>query len=420
MLQCKCVHCDKKFKVNDEFGGKRIRCPQCKEVVLIPKAPEAALPSTPNEARPAPTPRQKPSLPAVVPEEHSEEFLDDYSEPQLPAPTRRNKVHRDDRYQSSQIHIQPTSNVQVNVRNSHSSNSLGISSLILGLLSFVICWMPVFGQLISGLGLCLGLLGFILAIVRGGTGIGYAISGAVLNGLSLLVGIVFVSFLGATADQLSSVGIADRAKVPQAVPSQPDSTNKAANATKPDNAEAPGAGLTNVPAVSPPVVAVPPQAETQTPLWHPATESLQLGDISLKISSVVQGAVPLHQKIGDSETESKESLLAIYVELTNTSQSKKIDYKGWMNDYARLLDLDAELTDNHDNDYRKVNFAALLTVKGIATDSSIYPGKTIKDAIVFEQPVPGIEFLRLKLSAKGMGQDGEFRLEIPADMIRMK
>lgn len=430
MLQCKCDHCDKKLKVKDELAGKRIRCPQCKEIFLVPKSLEATPPASPKAPRPASLPPKKPTLPAVIPEERSEgsldDFSDDYLEPQLPAPSRRNKVYRDDPYQTvppqvQQIQIQPISNVQVNVRNSHSSNSLGISSLILGLLSFVICWMPIFGQLISGLGLLLGVVGFIIAIVRGGTGIGYAISGAALNGLSLLVGSVFISALGATADQLSRVGNANnRADAPQAVPSQPDSKNKAGNTTKPDNDEASRAGATAGTSVTPPVIATPPQTDNKTPLWHPATESLQLGDISLKISEVVIGNVPLHQKIGDTDTESEESLLAIYVELTNTSQSKKIDYRGWMNDYARLLDLDAELTDNHDNDYRKVNFGGLLTVKGVSNDSSIYPGKTLKDAIVFEEPVPGIELLRVKLSAKGMGQDGEFRFEIPASMIRTK
>ena len=67
MLHCVCDHCDKKFNVKDELAGKRVRCPQCKEIVLIPQSPEAALPSTPRGARPAPLPRQKPSLPAVVP-----------------------------------------------------------------------------------------------------------------------------------------------------------------------------------------------------------------------------------------------------------------------------------------------------------------------------------------------------------------
>ena len=91
-----------------------------------------------------------------------------------------------------------------------------------------------------------------------------------------------------------------------------------------------------------------------------------------------------------------------------------------MSQQASLLDIDAELTDNFENDYRKVRFGFSSSVKDISTESSIYPGKRIKDAIVFELPVEGIEFLRLKLSAKGIGEDGEFRFQIPSDIIRTK
>lgn len=64
MLRCDCEHCDKKFQVKDEFAGKLIRCPQCREAVAVPPLtePSASIPSP--EIRPAAC--QRPSAPAVA------------------------------------------------------------------------------------------------------------------------------------------------------------------------------------------------------------------------------------------------------------------------------------------------------------------------------------------------------------------
>ncbi len=48
MLLCQCEHCDKRFQVNDELAGKRIRCPQCRQAIAVPLSsePSAAMPTT--------------------------------------------------------------------------------------------------------------------------------------------------------------------------------------------------------------------------------------------------------------------------------------------------------------------------------------------------------------------------------------
>jgi len=412
MIQCQCEHCQKKFKLKDEIAGKRIRCPQCNEIISIPKSPEATIPRSAKVVRPRP--------PALIPELTFDEFSVDYSESQLPTRTKQTTVQIGDPYQKPVVHIQPTSNIQVNVSHSNAANSLGISSLVLGLLSFVICWMPGIGQIISGLGLLLGIGGLILAVVRGGSGIGYAISGSVLNGLTLLAGILVLSVMGATAETLSQIGDANTTgNIPQAVPLQTASENKVEDTIKPDAVQDSAVEIAGDAPMVQPEVQDQPQIKTEASEWHSAKESLQLGDIRLTLSKVVRGHVPLSERIGN-DTVSEDSLLTIYIELTNTSKSRKIQYTSWMSQQASLLDIDAELTDNFENDYRKVRFGFSSSVKDISTESSIYPGKRIKDAIVFELPVEGIEFLRLKLSAKGIGEDGEFRFQIPSDIIRTK
>lgn len=73
----------------------------------------------------------------------------------------------------------PTPTVNVNLP--RRGSSLGIASLILGVVAFAICWIPLLGMLgipLSGLGLLLGIVGTIVAVVRRGSGIGFPIAGA--------------------------------------------------------------------------------------------------------------------------------------------------------------------------------------------------------------------------------------------------
>jgi hypothetical protein len=56
-------------------------------------------------------------------------------------------------------------------------------------------------------------------------------------------------------------------------------------------------------------------------------------------------------------------------------------------------------------------------VTGAVSYDSLYPHKTLRDAIVFEQPVGGIKYLRLTLPGKAVDEDGELRFQIPKEMI---
>jgi S1-C subfamily serine protease len=72
---------------------------------------------------------------------------------------------------------------------------LGIGALVIGVLSFFVCWIPFLGIAVSGLGLLLGLGGLLLAIVRRGSGVGFSIAGSGLCAFSLVVCLVWTSAL---------------------------------------------------------------------------------------------------------------------------------------------------------------------------------------------------------------------------------
>ena len=189
---------------------------------------------------------------------------------------------------------------------------------------------------LNGLGLVLGGVGLILAVVRKGTGIGYSIAGTAVNSIGLLLGFIYIFFI-ASAFQLVDEAMDDIAakntpKQAQAV----DSTQPASTQPTPTGSA-----------------------------WTKADIPLQLGSIQLRITEVVIGKVPLINFSND-ETSSQNELLALRVKVTNTNERKKVDYQGWMSDYASLLEIDAELTDDAGNRYRAIDFG-LRKVKDAET-----------------------------------------------------
>jgi hypothetical protein len=94
-------------------------------------------------------------------------------------------------------------NVQVQ-QPSHAAHSLGISSMILGILSLFVCWLPFVGFFFAGLGLVLGVVGLVLALTRHGTGIGFSIAGSAISSVSVIFGFVYVSTLMDIANRTNS------------------------------------------------------------------------------------------------------------------------------------------------------------------------------------------------------------------------
>lgn len=86
-----------------------------------------------------------------------------------------------------QMHASPV--IHVNAPAPH-GNSLGVASMVLGILAFVICWIPILNLLglpLSGLGLLLGIIGIIISATRRGAGVGFSIAGTAISMVALVV-----------------------------------------------------------------------------------------------------------------------------------------------------------------------------------------------------------------------------------------
>lgn len=365
MIRIACPTCGKLLKVADELAGKTGKCPACGKPIKVP-APQAVAPQKP--VAPAPQPRPQVLL----------------SEPVPHAPP-----------------VAPTV-VAVQVQQpSKASHSLGIASLVLGIIAFLICWIPFLGLLglpLSVLGVVLGGVGLLLAFVRKGSGIGFSIAG---TALSLLSAFVVIGITTATVKSLEEASAkAQATQQTVLVPSTP--TEPAADT--PDSRP-------SVDREQPPKATAPEQQ------WADARNAVQQGDLQVRIAKVSVGKVPLKDAFREG-SKSKDDFLMVNLELVNKNPTKKVEYHSWSGKDISFDRDYATLEDNFGNSYKRISFGfGSNPIGAVEGSESIYPNKSVTDVLVFETPLETIEYLRLELPAKNFGGTGMLRLQIPKDMI---
>ena len=346
----KCPLCGQPFECEDDYAGQVAECPHCGREITIPP-PSAVQPVL------APRPLQAPPSPP----------------------------------QAQQTLIQNNILVAVPKR----SSGLGIAALVLGIIACVFCWMPIVGLLcVPGalLGLVLGVVGLIKALVSKKTSVGMPVAGVVVCVVALIVVSIVSAATVAVGEAMSQAMTETTLPTPQTASEAPALKTTPASAQK------------SAPAAAP--------VET----WTPASRSMKVGDITVSIVSVEVGKVPLLDMFGD-EGRSAEALLMITVSIRNNSETKKIEYQTWNGRSFEFGNDFAVLRDENENLYKRISFGS-SKMKGAVKDvASLYPGDTATDILAYEAPVGAAKKLLLALPAKSVGGSGTIRYEIPASMI---
>jgi hypothetical protein len=151
-------------------------------------------------------------------------------------------------------------------------------------------------------------------------------------------------------------------------------------------------------------------AEEGEALWVDASkDALHQGDVRLRVVSALVGAAQF-EPIQGKEPPAVRCLM-IHLRITNAGIARKLPYTGWGSEARPVLH------DDRGKSYGVKTFAAGWVVKGRAMSSSIPPGKSLNDVIVFEAPPATISYLRLELPASAVGAEGQLQMEIPKRAI---
>lgn len=337
-----CPHCGNKMAVAKSLVGQVIQCPHCATQLQITDSSPIAIPQVNTAITTYEQVGQAAGMPAW-------NTLEDRAD--LPARRRRDERS--------------------------TAHSLGITSLVLGIVSFIVAIIPCMGILalpLIGIGIILAIIAFFIAIMRQGAGIGYSIGGLAANGAALLLALFW---LGGIHGVIQSI----------------DKTRE-----KEDKAGKKG------------------EAAVERPAWAP-TETIKKGDLRVQVVSASIGKVPL-KDIHKKSSSSKDDLLMIKLELLNTNPTKKVNYRTWAGRAIAFERDYATVEDNFGNSYNRVGFGfGTHPVGAVEGSISIYPSKSINDTLVFEAPLDTATHLDLELPAKNYGGDGKVRFRIPMKWV---
>jgi len=366
------------MRVGDDAAGRNGNCKSCGKTVTVPSAdaePVVTPVTVAKSAKPVPSVRAHATT-AIQP---------------LPSPVA----------------------VQVNIEQpSKASHSLGIAAVILGILAFLICWIPLVGLLglpLSGLGLLLGIGGIVLAALRKGSGLGFPIAGTAICALAMILSIsvtyIFGKAISATGDAIAKAHDEARAANQKVVDPDDDEKPRGNQDARDKQADKKADVDGGKPA---------PAAKDD---WADAGNAVEQGEIRVRVDSAKVDFVTL-RGIGRDEGQSKDKLLQVSLTIENLGDSKKVEYHGWAGRDFDIGNTAGHLHDDLDNSYKRIGFGFANKVVGQIQSESLYPGKSVTDLLVFEEPIEKATFLKLELPASAFGGTGRLRIKIPMKMVQ--
>lgn len=307
----------------------------------------------------------------------------------------------------------PTINVNLPKR----SSSLGIVSLILGVIALLFCWIPIIGVLsfpIAALGVILASIGFLISLTRGGAGIGWPLGGGLVSVLALLVAFTQVAVIFGATEGLR--------RASEAAAEVRESEAKRLNAPE-DDAPTPVTPEISAATVSPAAPATPQGARGAAPPpppsaanaeaepiegWSPP-EGFEAGQLEFVVRSTETGTLPLMTIYGRETGRTTDEFFTAILYATNHHPSRRLVI-------ADLLDEEgpggaATLTDDSGNRYRRMTFDRFSTRSDGNSSGVVNPGESSDLFLTFEVPTPRARTMTLRFPAARFGGQGTVSVE---------
>lgn len=190
----------------------------------------------------------------------------------------------------------------------------------------------------------------------------------------------------------------------------------------PGRVRVPVAGSTAVVNVSMPAGQAPAvQAGAQAPAdgFVPATSPVVLGDVQVLVSSVRIVRPAVHDGHWNALRSLDDKRLVISLELRNVAATGHVVYRTWA--AAAAGQEPVSLTDGAGNLLKPIDLAPLVPVGRVSEDSvGLYAGRAATpDVLIFEKPVSTLHDLKLQLPGANIGTPGAtLRIRIPAQIVQ--
>jgi hypothetical protein len=303
---------------------------------------------------------------------------------------------------------------------------LGLLAVLFGLIGISVPWLeippiPLIALILAGLGLLLGMVGALAALIRR-AGVGFPLFASAICILAVVVaGAIYTEFIkpsslldeprpadGAPKDGVAKDGAPKDGVAKDGAPKDGGAKDRSPKDGKDGAPKDGGAKDGSKP---------PPQAD-----WIDAATKTPavVGDIRVFIA---EAAIDLVRGTNLPPNLAKDRHLQLRVRLENSNPGRKIDYLSWSIPPSSPLVPQPRLKDDvapQPNQYSLIGFGPNAQVEGQVPKASIYSNKPATDLLVFEMPVEKAGALFLELPAANFGMQGTIRFKIPRSMIASK
>lgn len=174
---------------------------------------------------------------------------------------------------------------------------------------------------------------------------------------------------------------------------------------------------TDNPAAAQPPARPEPKPGPTAPDYAAVNETATLGVARVRLAEAGIGKVPV-ETLG-RRILTDDDYLYLIIQVENLSDTKKLDFKSWNQDFAIRGDV-AGLTDNLGNRYKRVGFGITTKIVGQSSETSIYPKTAIVDVVVFELPVAKASTLFLELPGQNCSVEGVFKYKLEIGSLKRK
>lgn len=161
---------------------------------------------------------------------------------------------------------------------------------------------------------------------------------------------------------------------------------------------------------------VQPDRRSPEPMNTDSMAENQVGDVKVELVSVAIAPLEFKDMFGGRKV-SAEDLLLVRLKITNTSTTKKMNYKTWRGGMMSLTKDFGSMSDEFGNFYKRIDTDTKTPLDSIERSDSIYPEKSITDTLVFEIPTDSAKTLTLDMPGDNIGQRQNVKFKISVQEI---
>jgi hypothetical protein len=147
-------------------------------------------------------------------------------------------------------------------------------------------------------------------------------------------------------------------------------------------------------------------------------ETAVRGDAQISIIAVKVAPVMLINQLTKQTEKSTDVVMAVQLRIQNVGDNGVLDYASWAGQHRGYKRDFGELIDQDGNGYQRRMYGEHTIPVGRIAKTSIAPGRSKTDVLLFKRPPANVRYLDLMLPGENVGSDFGITFHITANVIK--